>query len=36
MTFQWLRGGPRVKDDRAVSASDIANHNLILFGIPEQ
>jgi len=31
---KWLRGEPRVKDDRAVSASDIANHNLILFGDP--
>jgi pimeloyl-ACP methyl ester carboxylesterase len=31
---KWLRGEPRVKDDRAVSAQDIANHNLILFGDP--
>jgi dienelactone hydrolase len=31
---KWLRGEPRVKDDRAVTASDIANHNLILFGDP--
>ena len=31
---KWLRGEPRVKDDRAVSASDIANNNLILFGDP--
>lgn len=31
---KWLRGNPRVKDDRDVSASDIANNNLILFGDP--
>jgi pimeloyl-ACP methyl ester carboxylesterase len=31
---KWLRGDPRVKDDRAVSATDIANNNLILFGDP--
>jgi pimeloyl-ACP methyl ester carboxylesterase len=31
---KWLRGEPRVIDDRAVSASDIANNNLILFGDP--
>ncbi len=31
---KWLRGDPRVKDDSAVSASDIADHNLILFGDP--
>jgi len=31
---KWLRGDPRVKDDRSVTASDIANHNLILFGDP--
>jgi pimeloyl-ACP methyl ester carboxylesterase len=31
---KWLRGEPRVKDDRAVTASDIANNNLILFGDP--
>ena len=31
---KWLRGDPRVKDDRAVSESDIANNNLILFGDP--
>ena len=31
---KWLRGEVRVKDDRAVSASDIANNNLILFGDP--
>ena len=31
---KWLRGDVRVKDDRAVTASDIAGHNLILFGDP--
>ena len=31
---KWLRGDPRVKDDRAVSSSDIAEYNLILFGDP--
>jgi dienelactone hydrolase len=31
---KWLRGDPRVKDDRAVTADDIANHNLILYGDP--
>ncbi|HTI52121.1 MAG TPA: hypothetical protein VL475_14260, partial [Planctomycetaceae bacterium] len=31
---KWLRGEPRVKDDRAVNASDIADSNLILFGDP--
>ncbi len=31
---KWMRGEPRVKDDRAVTASDIANNNLILFGEP--
>ena len=31
---KWLRGDPRVKDDREVTASDIANNNLILFGDP--
>jgi hypothetical protein len=31
---KWLRGDVRVKDDRAVTASDIADHNLILFGDP--
>jgi dienelactone hydrolase len=31
---KWLRGDVRVKDDRAVSASDIADNNLILFGDP--
>jgi pimeloyl-ACP methyl ester carboxylesterase len=31
---KWLRGDIRVKDDRAVTSDDIANHNLILFGDP--
>jgi hypothetical protein len=31
---KWMRGDPRVKDDRDVTASDIANNNLILFGDP--
>jgi pimeloyl-ACP methyl ester carboxylesterase len=31
---KWLRGDVRVKDDRAVTASDIADFNLILFGDP--
>jgi hypothetical protein len=31
---KWLRGDPQVKDDRDVTASDIADHNLILFGDP--
>ncbi len=31
---KWLRGDPRVKDDKDVTASDIANNNLILFGDP--
>jgi hypothetical protein len=31
---KWLRGDPRVKDDSDVTASDIANNNLILFGDP--
>jgi len=31
---KWLRGEPRLKDDRDVSAADIANNNLILFGDP--
>jgi hypothetical protein len=31
---KWLRGDVRVKDDRAVTASDIADYNLILFGDP--
>src|SRR5262249_15380116 len=31
---KWLRGDARVKDDRAIAASDIADYNLILFGDP--
>lgn len=31
---KWMRGDPQVKDDGDVSASDIANNNLILFGDP--
>lgn len=31
---KWLRGEPRVKDDRDVTAADIAGNNLILFGDP--
>jgi Predicted esterase len=31
---KWLRGDPRVKDDRDVSESDIGAFNLILFGDP--
>jgi hypothetical protein len=31
---KWLRGDVRVKDDRAISASDIADYHLILFGDP--
>lgn len=31
---KWLRGEPRLKDDHDVSAADIANNNLILFGDP--
>lgn len=31
---KWLRGDVRVKDDRTVTASDIADYNLILFGDP--
>jgi hypothetical protein len=31
---KWLRGDVRVKDDRAITADDIANYNLILFGDP--
>jgi hypothetical protein len=31
---KWLRGDPRVKDDRDVSSSDIGAFNLILFGDP--
>lgn len=31
---KWLRGDVRIKDDRAVSSSDVADYNLILFGDP--
>ena len=31
---KWLRGDVRVKDDRTVTASDIADYNLVLFGDP--
>jgi dienelactone hydrolase len=31
---KWMRGDVRIKDDRAVTAGDIAAHNLILFGDP--
>ena len=31
---KWMRGDPRVKDDTAVTETDIANNNLILFGDP--
>ena len=31
---KWLRGDVRVKDDRAIGATDIADYNLILFGDP--
>ncbi len=31
---KWLRGDVRVKNDRDVTAADIADHNLILFGDP--
>ncbi len=31
---KWLRGDIRIKDDRSLSASDIADYNLILFGDP--
>ena len=31
---KWLRGDVRVKDDRDVTARDIADYNLILFGDP--
>ena len=31
---KWMRGDLRVKDDSAVSAADIANYNLVLFGDP--
>jgi hypothetical protein len=31
---KWMRGDVRVKADTAVTAEDVANHNLILFGDP--
>ena len=31
---KWMRGDIRVKDDKSVTASDIANYNLVLFGDP--
>ncbi len=31
---KWSRGDVRLKDDKAVSAADISNYNLILFGDP--
>ena len=31
---KWMRGDIRVKTDSAVSAADIANYNLVLFGDP--
>jgi len=31
---KWMRGDIRTREDRAVSASDIANYNLVLFGDP--
>ena len=31
---KWLRGDVRLKDDTAITAADIANHSLILFGDP--
>jgi hypothetical protein len=31
---KWMRGDIRVKDDTAVSAGDIADYNLVLFGDP--
>jgi pimeloyl-ACP methyl ester carboxylesterase len=31
---KWLRGDVRLKDDRSVSSSDIADYNLVLFGDP--
>jgi dienelactone hydrolase len=31
---KWLRGDVRVKDDRAIAASDVADYHLILFGDP--
>ena len=31
---KWMRGDIRSKDDKSVSAADIANYNLVLFGDP--
>jgi dienelactone hydrolase len=31
---KWMRGDIRVKDDKSVTAADIANSNLVLFGDP--
>jgi dienelactone hydrolase len=31
---KWMRGDPRVKDDRDISQSDIGAFNLVLFGDP--
>ena len=31
---KWMRGDIRMKDDKSVSAADIANYNLVLFGDP--
>jgi pimeloyl-ACP methyl ester carboxylesterase len=31
---KWMRGDIRVKDDKSVTANDIANYNLVLFGDP--
>ena len=31
---KWMRGDIRVKDDRSVTAADISNYNLVLFGDP--
>ncbi len=31
---KWMRGDVRVKSDTAVTANDIANYNLVLFGDP--
>jgi hypothetical protein len=31
---KWMRGDVRVKNDSSVTASDIANYNLVLFGDP--
>lgn len=31
---KWMRGDIRTKEDRSISASDIASYNLVLFGDP--